>query len=421
MHDAFHDGLTGLANRNFFIQRLELAVANKLRHHDNQFALLFIDLDRFKLINDTLGHQAGDALLIEVSQRLKLCIRDHDTLARFGGDEFVILLENYRSDHDIDIVSKRILDALNEPFMHEGKPMHSGASLGVAPLTTQYRTADEALRDADVAMYQAKSRGRGQAVLFNHTMREELDEAVALESEFRSAMEDQLFECFLYPIIDMANNRTLMYQCSIRWYHPTLGKIKREKFWQIAEQSKLTADIDNLLLDQCIDYLLKHQGGTHNLVLALNLSMNYLTQPHMTEALIARLRQANISLEQLAFTFSERQWQYQPNLLKNAMKRLKREGIMVILDNFGAGSAAINDLFIYPFDMIKIDKQFCQALPRSQRDGKFIRAVKAITDELHLPLVVEGIDNQAQLDAVNSMGITIGQGAKLAPPQKIYS
>lgn len=420
MHDAFHDGLTGLTNRSFFIQRLEQAVANKKRHEDNQFAVIFIDLDRFKLVNDTLGHQAGDCLLKEVSSRLRECVRDHDTLARFGGDEFVILLENYRSADDIEIISQRILTSLNSPFVYEGKPMHSAASLGIAPLTTAYERADEVLRDADVAMYQAKFRGRAQAVLFDESMREELDEAVALESEFRTAMADSEFECFLHPIVDLQAQSTLMYQCTIHWHHPTLGKIKRDQFWQIAEQSNLTTEIDNLLLERCIQYLQQHKQSQQPIRLAVNLSMSYITQPHMTEALLERLNKADIALEQLAFTFAERQWQYHPNLLKSAMKKLKRAGIMVILDEFGSGKAAINDLFIYAFDMVQLDKKICQSIPRSQRDIKFLKAVKYVTDQLELPLVASGIHEQNQLDCITGLGMHLAQGKAVAQGQRIY-
>merc|ERR1712000_323960 len=172
IHDAHHDSLTDLPNRTMFTSRLELAVANKQRYPENLFAVLFIDLDRFKIINDTLGHHAGDEFLIEVSKRITKCIRGHDLLARHGGDEFVLLLDNFEYTSDVEEISARIIDSISEPFILDDKEMYSGASIGIAHVETYYRSADEVIRDADAAMYQAKSLGRGRLVIFDKSMRE---------------------------------------------------------------------------------------------------------------------------------------------------------------------------------------------------------------------------------------------------------
>lgn len=420
MHDAFYDNLTGLMNRAFFIQRLELAVANKKRFAKNLFAVIFIDLDRFKLINDTLGHQAGDHLLIEVAHRLELCVRSHDTLSRLGGDEFVILLDNYKHDIDVEIVANRILNTLNQPFEYEGKDIRTGASLGIAILNEQYNLADEVLRDADAAMYHAKDLGRSQSVIFNESMREELLESIALEQDFRQSMEQSEFECFLQPVVNLTDLSTPYYECFIRWFHPDLGAIKREKFWRIAEQTRLTSDIDTLLLDYAINYIRQREKQGNAPIVAVNISVQNITQAHMTEALLNKISASGINAQHLALEFDEYNFQNRASSVQSAVKKLKRAGISIILDNFGSGIASMSDLFAIPFDYVKIDKQYARALPRSQRHAKFIHSVKAITDQLQCRLIVDGVDDDNQLAAMHQMNIEYAQGKGVSKAHRIY-
>ncbi|HAU26158.1 MAG TPA: bifunctional diguanylate cyclase/phosphodiesterase, partial [Alteromonas australica] len=223
IHDAHHDSLTDLPNRAMFTSRLELAIASKQRYSDNLFAVLFIDLDRFKVINDTLGHHAGDEFLIEVARRIALCIRGHDLLARLGGDEFVVLLDNFDEVSDVEEVASRIINSISEPFLLEGKEMYSGASIGIAHLEPYYRSADEVLRDADAAMYQAKTLGRGRFVMFDKSMRDRLIEELELENEFRRALREEEFDYFLQPVIDLRDDSALYHELYVRWSHPAYG------------------------------------------------------------------------------------------------------------------------------------------------------------------------------------------------------
>ena len=235
-HDAQHDSLTGLANRVLFNSRLELALASKQRYSASNFAVIFIDLDRFKQINDSLGHMAGDQFLKEVAIRIGACIRGHDLLARLGGDEFVVLFDNYDSATDVEEISARIISSIAKPFNIENKDMYSGASIGIAYIEGGYQTADEVLRDADAAMYQAKSLGRGRYIIFDKTMREKLLEELELESEFRKTLKAKAFESYSQPIINLLNKETIYQECYVRWEHSSIGKIKREQYWQIAEK-----------------------------------------------------------------------------------------------------------------------------------------------------------------------------------------
>ena len=220
IHDAHHDSLTDLPNRSMFNSRLELALASKRRHPTNRFAVLFVDLDRFKIINDTLGHHAGDQFLIEVARRLAVCIRGHDLLARLGGDEFVILLDSFEDSDDVEDVASRIIDSLSEPFVLDSKEMYSGASIGITHLDINYNNAEEVVRDADAAMYQAKQRGRSRFVIFDKSMRERLLEELELENEFRRALRDLEFKCYIQPSVQLSNKQALYYECYVRWEHP---------------------------------------------------------------------------------------------------------------------------------------------------------------------------------------------------------
>ena len=371
IHDAHHDSLTDLPNRAMFTSRLELAIASKQRYSDNLFAVLFIDLDRFKVINDTLGHHAGDEFLIEVARRIALCIRGHDLLARLGGDEFVVLLDNFDEVSDVEEVASRIINSISEPFLLEGKEMYSGASIGIAHLEPYYRSADEVLRDADAAMYQAKTLGRGRFVMFDKSMRDRLIEELELENEFRRALREEEFDYFLQPVIDLRDDSALYHELYVRWSHPAYGKIAREQFRQVAEQSGLTLDLDLFQLRKACE-LLKHwrDSGEAPGRIAVNVSINHLLQASMVNKMVALVENYEVSPHELVFEFDENDLNRRSQYILPAIKKLKRAGITLVLDNFGSGLASLSYLFAYPFDFIKIDHRFVKSLPRSQRNLK---------------------------------------------------
>ncbi|WP_100657606.1 EAL domain-containing protein [Alteromonas flava] len=418
IHDAHHDGLTDLPNRTMFNSRLELAVANKKRHPENNFAVLFIDLDRFKVINDTLGHHAGDQFLIEVARRINTCIRGHDLLARLGGDEFVILLDNFDDIHDVEEVAGRVIDSIAEPFVLEGKEMYSGASIGIAHLDITYQKAEEVLRDADAAMYQAKQQGRGRFITFDKSMRERLLEELELENEFRRALRDAEFQCFIQPTVSLADGEPVYYECYVRWEHPTLGKVKREQFWQIAEQSGLTLELDNYMLKYAcakIKHWETQEGKDKDSKIAINMSINHVVQGNLVNRILEQIKQAGISPKKLVFEFDENDLNRRSQFILPAIKKLRRAGISLVLDNFGSGLASLSYLFSYPFDYIKVDHRFVRSLTRSQRNQKLIQSIMLISEHLRFHVIADGIDNQGQLDVLHELGCVYGQGKLLAP------
>ena len=418
IHDAHHDSLTDLPNRAMFTSRLELAIASKQRYSDNLFAVLFIDLDRFKVINDTLGHHAGDEFLIEVARRIALCIRGHDLLARLGGDEFVVLLDNFDEVSDVEEVASRIINSISEPFLLEGKEMYSGASIGIAHLEPYYRSADEVLRDADAAMYQAKTLGRGRFVMFDKSMRDRLIEELELENEFRRALREEEFDYFLQPVIDLRDDSALYHELDVRWSHPAYGKIAREQFRQVAEQSGLTLDLDLFQLRKACE-LLKHwrDSGEAPGRIAVNVSINHLLQASMVNKMVALVENYEVSPHELVFEFDENDLNRRSQYILPAIKKLKRAGITLVLDNFGSGLASLSYLFAYPFDFIKIDHRFVKSLPRSQRNLKLIQSVMLISEHLKFKVIAEGVDSTAQLSALTEIECNYAQGKILKQPK----
>lgn len=422
IHDAHHDALTDLPNRVMFNSRLELAIANKKRHPENNFAVLFIDLDRFKLINDTLGHHAGDLFLIEVASRVGKCVRAHDLLARLGGDEFVILLDSFDDFDGVEEVATRIIQSIAQPFELENKEMYSGASIGIAYIESGYQTADELIRDADAAMYQAKSLGRGRFVMFDKSMREKLLEELELENEFRRTLKSSKFECFVQPVKGMEDNTYLYHECFVRWRHPHIGRIKREQFWQVAEHAGLTIEIDNYMLEQAC-MLLQHWSrstGQHSdYKVAINLSINHLTQSKLVAQIISFIEEAGVDPKKLVLEFDENDLNRRSQFMLPAIRKLKRAGVTLVLDNFGSGLASLSYLYSYPFDFVKVDHRFVKSIPRSQRNLKLIQSVLVISEHLNFKLIAEGIETKAQYEALVKAGCQYGQGKYLEKSKSV--
>lgn len=420
IHDAHHDALTGLPNRAMFMNRLELALANKQRFPENNFAVLFIDLDRFKLINDTLGHHAGDCFLVEVSKRITECIRGHDLLARLGGDEFIILLDNFEKEEDVEDVSNRILEKLGQSFSLEGSEMYSGGSIGIAYLEQWYDNADEIIRDADAAMYQAKSMGRGRYVLFDQSMRERLLEELELENEFRRTLKAKAFNCLFQPVINLGTSEHIYHECYVRWVHSTIGKIKKEQFLKIAEHSGLTMEMDNFMVQKACEMLLQWQeseGIEKDYKIAINLSVNHLYQSKLVNELIETILASGAEPQKLVIEIDETLLNRKTEQVLTAIKMLKNAGVTLVLDNFGNGLASLNYLCSYPFDYVKIDRKFVKSLPQSKENLKLIQSVQQISEHFGFELIAEGIENEAQCKSLISVGCTLGQGHFLTEQQ----
>ena len=418
IHDAHHDNLTGLPNRALFTSRVELAVANKIRYPQNTFAVLFIDLDRFKLINDTLGHQAGDLFLIEVSKRISRCIREHDLLARLGGDEFVILLDNFEKQEHAQEIASRILNAMNDRFNLEGNEVYSGGSIGIAFVESTYLNAGEVIRDADAAMYQAKSLGRGRYVMFDQSMRERFLEELEMENEFRKTLKNGEFDCLFQPVVELTDKDPLYVECYVRWEHSRLGKIKREQFWKVAEHVGMTIELDRYMLERACDILNVWQSSDDPKVrkrrVAINLSMSHLIHARQITQLIERIEQSEIEPDKLVIEIDETHLNVRSKQIFQSVHQLKAAGLTLVLDNFGNGMASLTSLCIFPFDYVKIERKLVQTLPDNAQNLHLVQSIQQVSENFGFEVIINGIETEEQRLKMLSIGCTYGQGRHLA-------
>lgn len=389
-HEANHDALTGLANRQMFMLQLKQKFALRNREANLKFALLFIDLDRFKLINDTLGHHAGDAFLIEISKRLLLTVREHDLVARLGGDEFVVLLTQLQQDADAEDVADRIIEAVRQPMELQGQSLYSGASVGIAHYDASYANADGMLRDADAAMYQAKALGRNRFVIFTESMRQQLLQELSLEQALHQAVTEQQFSVAYDPIICSEKHHTLGYAARMQWQHPQLGL--QQDFCQQAAQAGVLPQIELQLLQQILD-LLSNQGQPA--VICLPLCVQHLTHPQHFDRLYKLLSTKPQLLHRLSLGFAEFELMKLSNTALSYLHNLKRLGVRLTLENFGAEMMPLGLLTSYPFDFVRLEASFCRSLLRQNQKRQLLDLLITLAQNYKFRIIADGIDEQA--------------------------
>jgi len=420
-HDAHHDALTKLPNRAMLIDRLTYALRHLKRYPKHKSAVLFIDLDRFKVINDTLGHHTGDLFLIEIAHRLQKCIRDNDILARLGGDEFVILLDSLQSRDDIEEIATRITIEVEKPFDLNGHTVYSSASIGISNCHNQYKDADEILRDADAAMYQAKSLGRGRYVFFDSSMREQLLASMTLEQELRIAIKQQQFELHYQNILDLSKTSTIGFEALLRWNHPKKGLLTPSQFLTMAEETGMILEIENWVIKQvCQQLELWQQDEKYkNTFISVNLSGRHLNQIHQLNDLISLIGKNTEQPERLIIEFDELAFCQQPEQSLKSLRKLKSSGVKLALDDYGAGISSMNFLHDYPFEFIKLDRSFIRSLNSSDKNLSLIKALSVLGEKFGYRLVAEGIESQEMLAKVQAAGCEFGQGYFINHPKKI--
>lgn len=419
IHDAHHDALTGLPNRVMFNNRLELAISSKRRHPAHKYALLFIDLDRFKSINDTLGHHAGDQFLIEVANRISACKRSHDLLARLGGDEFVILVDTYSSMRDVEAVAQRIVDSISTPFILENKEVFSGASVGIAELSDDYSGADDALRDADAAMYQAKNLGRNRFVIFDVSMRNQLIDEIELESEFREAFKYKRFSACLQPIIDIESDAVLYYESTIEWHSEHSGLIKGADLWKLANQCGLTYSVNQHLMEITFEQLQQWQSNPQkkHIKVGLSLSIEHLMHKRSMQNLVQSIENANFDSELLVIELSEESLSKFNKYLPTILEQLHRLGVTLVLDNFGSATASLSYFFTYDFDFIKLSESLVNTLGMSDKYHILVKSVIEIADNLGISVIGDGVNDEPTKHELQMVGCRYAQGDFIKPTQ----
>jgi diguanylate cyclase (GGDEF)-like protein/PAS domain S-box-containing protein len=419
------DPLTQIPNRLYFIDRLQSAIETT-REQSTLFAVLFLDLDQFKLVNDSLGHTAGDELLVDVAGRLRACIRTSirgsgqgkAIVARVGGDEFAILLTHIQSEADPATVSKRILERLGEPFFLEGRRMFVSASIGIA-LSSTGNTPEDLLRNADTAMYQAKANGKGRAEYFNEAMRERIISRIETESGLRKAIDNNQLVLHYQPIVSLSNNCICGFEALVRWNHPERGLIYPGEFIPVAEESDLIILLGRWVLrEACRQMAEWHKSFTtaSPLTINVNVSTRQLCDPRLVEEVELALAESGLNPEALSLEVTE------SSLIGNAeqtlatLDRLKAINVRLEIDDFGTGYSSLSYLQRLPFDTLKIDRSFVCEMSAANDSADIVKAIVDMAHSLKLKVIAEGVETEEQLSQLRELGCNSAQGFLFSRP-----
>jgi len=419
LHNAFHDRLTQLPNRALFSDRMARAFARLKRYPGAVFAVLFLDFDRFKNINDSLGHHAGDELLIAIARRLEGCLRPGDTVSRLGGDEFAILLEDVRDEADAVVVAERVQSAMSQPFSLLGQEIFSSASIGIALAHDGYQNAEDLLRDADMAMYRAKSLGKARHELFDSGMHTRAVALLQLETDLRWAIERQEFELHYQPIVSLESGRVTGFEALIRWRHPERGMVSPAEFIPIAEETGWIVPIGAWVLETACEQLARWQDELRPdppLTMSVNLSGKQFSQPDLIEFIAGQLRKCNIAPENLKLEITESAIMEQGQEVIERLHALRALGVKLALDDFGTGYSSLSYLHRFPLNTLKIDRSFVMRMQEGGENREIVRIIVALGQTLGLDVIAEGIEETAQLGDLRELGCQGGQGYFFSRP-----
>jgi diguanylate cyclase (GGDEF)-like protein/PAS domain S-box-containing protein len=418
-HRAVHDPLTGLPNRTLFMDRLGHALV-RLRRHPGEIAVLFVDLDRFKLVNDGMGHSVGDAVLLETAIRLGQAVRSDDTVARFGGDEFTILCEGGNEEEAVR-VARRVVDALAEPFAHQGREFHLSASVGIRVNELPSASPDALLRDADIALYAAKAHGRGRFEVFDADTGNGSVDMLATEQALRLALRHGELRVHYQPEVALSSGRVVAVEALVRWEHPSRGLVPPGEFIPAAEESGLIVPIGEWVLrEACRQLAAWRAAGTvdDDFRVAVNVSGRQLSDPGMPETVTAALTAAGLEPAAVCLEITESALIQDTAVALASLEAIKQLGVLIALDDFGVGFSSLSQIReLPPVDVIKIDRSFTAGLGLNDSDSAVVTAVLSLAANLGLTAVAEGVEDENQLQALRELGCEIGQGFFFARPQ----
>ena len=414
-HDALHDALTGLPNRVLFLDRLDQAIRRAQRAHpDACAAVLFLDLDRFKLVNDSLGHQVGDRLLIAVARRLESALRPPDTVARLGGDEFTILLDGVSDAHEASVIAERVQHTLRAPFDIDERELHVDASIGIA-LAGADAAPETVLRDADVAMYRAKADGKGRHAVFDARMHEQVMRRLDMETELRRAIEERRLEVVYQPIVQSATGRVAGFEALCRWPDGSGGFVEPSDFVPIAEETGLIVPLGRWVLHsacaQLAEWRARPSGAA--LTVSVNVSHRQLADPAFPEVLAEALAAAELDPRALRLEVKEHELSRALRALENA---LKVQGVRSHIDDFGTGAASLRLLHGFPGDAVKIHRALVLGMGREAGAFEIVKALVGLAHSLGLEVIAEGVETAVQLDHLKLLGCEFAQGFHVSAP-----
>ena len=422
------DPLTGLPNRLLFIDRLGRLIRHSKRHKDHLFAVLFLDLDGFKMINDSLGHLIGDQLLVGVAARLEKCLRSSDTVARLGetftvarlgGDEFTILLDDIKEPADANRAAERLMKALAPPFVLAGKEIFTSISIGIAMSNTAYEEPEDLLRDADTAMYRAKSLGKARFEVFDADMRASVMARLQLETDMRRALERHEFRNVYQPIVALDSGRIVGFEALMRWQHPTRGMIGPEEFIFVAEETGLIRDLGWWSLREACRQMSTWRTRSKaylDLTMSVNVSAKQLLQPHLVDEMSKLLRETALPPEALKLEITESAVMADPAAAAEMLQHIKSLGVRLAIDDFGTGYSSLSYLHRFPLDTLKIDRSFISGAVDGSEGMEIARTIMPMAKNLRLDVVAEGVETIEQVGLLRRLQCKYAQGYYFSKP-----
>ncbi|MDH3571578.1 MAG: EAL domain-containing protein, partial [Gemmatimonadota bacterium] len=417
--DALYDPLTSLPNRGFFTNLLERSARRVQRRGDYHFAVLFLDLDRFKVVNDSLGHDTGDRLLKGVAQRLERCLRPGDVVARLAGDEFCILVDGIENIGDATRVAERVQEELRAPFVLNGHRVFATASIGIATSTTGNARPENLLRDADTAMYRAKSSGRGRIEVFDAKMHERAMYVLQVESDLRTALEENRFRLVYLPVVSLETRRIMGFEALLRWDHPERGTVSPAEFVPVAEETGVIVALGLWVLRtacrQFTSWLERHPLDD-SFSISVNLSSKQLQQVDFVEQLEAILRETRMSPSRLKLEVTETVLMNDPDFSTEVVRRLDKLGVQIQIDDFGTGYSSLSYLNRLRVDTLKIDRSFIKSLGEPGERATIVQAIIRLARDLGIHVIAEGVETSEQLDSLRTLECEHGQGFLFSQP-----
>jgi diguanylate cyclase (GGDEF)-like protein/PAS domain S-box-containing protein len=418
-HDAFHDALTGLPNRALFMDHLKLAIARSRRNAQTKFAVLYLDLDRFKVINDSLGHTIGDQLLVGIADRLKKNLRPGDTVARLGGDEFTVLIEDIADETESVQVAERVQKELSVPFTLSGREVFTTVSMGIAPSATGYERAEDILRDADTAMYRAKSMGKARYEIFDKAMHARAINLLQMETDMRRALERDEFILHYQPIVALDNFRLRGFEALVRWQHPERGFISPMDFIPVAEETGMIVPLGEWVMREACRQM-HHWQKTfpldHPLFITVNLSSKQFTQATLISTFAMILQETGVKPQSVKLEITESVVMENVDTATEMLRELRSLGVQLAIDDFGTGYSSLSYLHRFPIDTLKIDRSFVTRMSENNENTEIVRTIVVLAQNLGMDVVAEGVETNEQLVLLQKLGCENGQGYFFSKP-----
>jgi diguanylate cyclase (GGDEF)-like protein/PAS domain S-box-containing protein len=420
-HAALHDALTRLPNRALFIDHLQHAIARTKRHEDYLFAVLFLDLDRFKLLNDSFGHVVADQLLVAIARKLELCVRPEDIVARLGGDEFTLLLDDIKDTSDATRVANRIHKELAAPFNLSGQEVFTTASIGITLSSQRYDRPEDCLRDADTAMYRAKALGKARHEIFDKSMHERVIALLKLETDLRRALERGEFRLHYQPIVVLETGQIIGFEALVRWQHPERGLVAPVEFIAVAEETGLIIPIGRWILHEACRQMRAWQAqfsATPPLAISVNLSSKQFSQPDLIEQVKHILEETGLDASSLKLEITESVVMENAAAATVMLFQLRDLGVKLYIDDFGTGYSSLSHLHHFPFDTLKIDRSFVSRMSTEDGDLEIARTIVGLAHNLHMEVMAEGVETAEQLTQLKALHCEYGQGYLFSKPME---